>query len=148
MFDFGCHRIEILLNVFGGITKVRSMLANVVFDREVEDTAAAVFEFESGGCATLTVTHAAFEPQDTFHVFGTAGSAHISRLNAGDMAIRTASGERRESHPPDANLHRPLVDDFADAVLSGREPKVTGRIGRDVAAVEEQIYSGSASVRR
>jgi predicted dehydrogenase len=140
MFDFGCHRIEILLNVFGPITEVSSLLANVVFEREVEDTAAALFRFERGACATLTVTHAAIEPQDTVDVYGTRGSVRIRQLNAGDMTIRSEAGERFESHPPDANLHRPLIDDFADAVLTGREPKVTGSIGRAVAVIEEQIY--------
>jgi hypothetical protein len=39
-----------------------------------------------------------------------------------------------------------LIDDFADAVLAGREPKVTARIGRAVAVIEEQIYAHSQSV--
>ena len=141
MFDFGCHRIEILLNTFGPIAQVTSLLANVAFEREVEDTAAAVFRFETGACATLTVTHAASEPQDTFDVYGTRGSVHIRQLNGGDMTIRTDDGERGESHPPHSNLHRPLIDDFAEAIRSRRDPKVTGAIGREVAAVEELIYS-------
>ena len=143
MFDFGCHRIEVLMNLFGSVTEVKGLVANVAFDREVEDTAATLLRFANGACATLTVTHAAREPQDTLDVYGTEGSVHIRQLNAGDVTIRTASGERQESHPPDANLHRPLIDDFTDAVLHGRQPAVGGVIGRAVAVVEELIYSRS-----
>lgn len=140
MFDFGCHRIEVLMNLFGGVKDVSSIVANVVFQREVEDTAAALFRFENGACATLTVTHAAREPQDSLDVYGTEGSVHIRQLNAGDLTVRTNGGERRESYPPHPNLHRPLIDDFADAVLNGRPPGVDGSIGRDVALIEERIY--------
>ena len=140
MFDFGCHRIEVLLDLFGPVRRVTGMTANVVFAREVEDTAAALFHFERGACATLTVTHAANELEDTFDVFGTRGSVRIRQLNSGHLNIRTEAGERAEAHPPDANLHRPLIDDFVHAVLTGRAPTVNGEMGRRVAEVEEQIY--------
>src|SRR2546421_859620 len=61
MFDFGCHRIEVLANLFGPIVEVKAITANVMFDRQVEDTAAALFRFERGPCALLSVSHAAAE---------------------------------------------------------------------------------------
>ena len=33
MFDFGCHRIEVLMHLLGGVTEVRGLVANVVFER-------------------------------------------------------------------------------------------------------------------
>ena len=120
MFDFGCHRLELLLSLFGPVRQTVGLTANVVFDREVEDTAVAVMTFESGPCATVTVTHAAIEPRDTLRVFGTTGSIHVSVLNAGDLVITRQGQEAREAHPPAANLHQPLVEDFVEAVRSGR----------------------------
>jgi len=139
MFDFGCHRIEVLLDLFGPIVGVNALTSRVLFEREVEDTAVAVFEFARGMNATLTVTHAAAEAQDTFSIFGSKGSIHIGVLNAGEMRIKTPDGERLESHPAATNLHQPLIDDFARALLDNSEPAVTGKIGRMVAVVEEQI---------
>src|SRR6185369_254698 len=110
--------------LFGPIAEVKAQTANVVFQREVEDTATALFRFESGACATLSVTHAAREAQDTFDIFGTGGSIHISNLNEGALRISSSEGERNEKHPPDSNLHAPLIRDFVDAVLSNREPLV------------------------
>ena len=50
MFDFGCHRLEILVDVFGPVRDVTSMVGNAApFDRDVEDTAIAVLSFERGG---------------------------------------------------------------------------------------------------
>ena len=64
MFDFGCHRIEVLINLFGKIKQVKSLVGSLLFDREVEDTATALFEFENGPQAIISVTHAARVPQD------------------------------------------------------------------------------------
>jgi predicted dehydrogenase len=140
MFDFGCHRLEILLDLFGPVRRLTSQIANVVFDREVEDTAAALLQFESGVCASLTVTHAASEAQDTLDIFGTAGSIHVAALAAAHVRISNGAGDRVESHPPHANVHLPLVEDFVDAARTGREPRVTGDIGRTVAQLEAEIY--------
>jgi predicted dehydrogenase len=141
MFDFGCHRIEVLLDVFGGIRNVKATVANVLFDREVEDTAAAVFQFDRGTCGMLTVSHAAHEPQDSLSVFGSRGSVHVAVLNEGNVRVKNEKGERTESHPPAPNFHQPLIEDFIRAILENREPAVGGVTGRQVASVEEQIYS-------
>ena len=141
MFDFGCHRIEVLANIFGPIARVSARLANVVFEREVEDTATTLFQFESGACATLSVTHAAREAQDTLDIFGTGGSIHISNLNEGVMRLVSAEGDKCERHPPDPNFHLPLIEDFVDAVINDRQPLVNHETGRMVAMIEEKIYA-------
>ena len=140
MFDFGCHRIEVLLDLLGDICDVKSTLGNAFFDREVEDVAIANFQFDRGACGTLTVTHAAREPQDTFDLFFTNGSIHIPILNEGTMRVVTSEGERVETHPNHPNIHQPLIEDFARAVLENRDPVVAGEIGRQVALIEEKIY--------
>jgi len=142
MMDFGCHRIEILLNLFGPIKQTTAVIGRALFDREVEDTCVAGFEFESGTQASLAVTHAAFESRDTLDIYGGAGSIHTPSLNRGEIRVVTASGERTESHLPRANIHQPLIEDFTRAVLDGREPEVGADAGRAVALIEETIYAG------
>ncbi len=140
MMDFGCHRIEVLINILGPVRSVRSLLGKVLFDREVEDTAVASFEFEKNSFGTLTVTHAALESQDALSIFGSLGSVHVPVLNRGEMRVKTSVGERTESHPPHTNIHQPIIEDFTRAVLIGGKPKVTGEVGREVARIEELIY--------
>jgi len=142
MMDFGCHRLEVLLDLLGPIEETRGFLSNVRFrEREVEDTAVAHLRFRSGAQAVLTVTHAASERRDTLDVFGTDGSAHVAVLNEGGLRIVTADGTREERHPPHANLHQPLVEDFVAAVRDGRDPAVTGEIGLEVSRALAAIYA-------
>src|SRR4051794_8666985 len=53
MIDFGCHRLELLVNLFGPVRRIESIVSSDAFKREVEDTAAAVFQFANGTCATV-----------------------------------------------------------------------------------------------
>ena len=141
MMDFGCHRLEILLNLFGPIERTTSAIGRALFGREVEDTCVASLEFESGAQASVAVTHAAFESRDTLDIYCSAGSIHTAFLNRGEIRIVTAAGERIECHPPHANFHQPLIEDFTRAVLDGREPEVGGDVGRAVAMVVDEIYA-------
>ena len=95
----------------------------------------------------MAVTHASHDRLDTFEVFGTGGSIHVDELNAGSLRIHTGDRSRVESHPPAANIHRPLIDDFVDAVRTGREPGVPGETGRAVNAIEDAIYAVATSGR-
>lgn len=140
MMDFGCHRVEILLNLFGNIETVQAVTSNVVFSREVEDTSVALLGFKQGLQGVLAVSHAAFEPRDTLDVYGSHGSIHIPLLNQGTIRIKAGSDERSEECPPHANLHLPLIEDFAESILTGRDPRVSGTTGRAVAEVIDRIY--------
>src|SRR5258706_6503423 len=71
MMDFGCHRLEVLTDLFGKVRHTESITANVEFELQVEDTAAVLLQFESGPCASLVGTHAAREPPGTLAIFVT-----------------------------------------------------------------------------
>ncbi len=107
----------------------------------MEDTAAALLRFRSGALATLSVTHAAAEPRDSLEIFGRDGSIHVPRLNGAELRIVRGGEERVEEHPAPANLHQPLVEQFADAVLHGGRPVVDGRVGREVNRLLAEIYA-------
>jgi predicted dehydrogenase len=140
MMDVGSHRLELLLNLLGPIRQAEGFLDKVRFERKVEDTGMAVLRFENGARGQITVTHAAAEPRDTLDIYGTAGSIHVESLNRGDLRIVGPFGDRLESHPPHANLHQPLVEDFIAALRKMREPGVSGETGREVQRLLDQIY--------
>jgi predicted dehydrogenase len=147
MADFGCHRLEVLVHLFGTVARARSLVASVALTREVEDTAAVLLQFQRGACAMVAVTNAAAERQDTLDVFGSGGSIRIASLNAGDIAVRTGTIDRVESHPPASNVHVPLVEEFVDAVSGGRDPAVNGEAGRVIALIQDAIYADSPPIR-
>ncbi|MCW5968886.1 MAG: Gfo/Idh/MocA family oxidoreductase [Blastocatellales bacterium] len=140
MMDFGCHRIEIMLNLFGAVSVTRSVTARALFDRKVEDTAIAVLAFTCGAQGVLKVTHAVRESQDTFDIYGSEGAIRAPVLNEGTLHIKTSQGVRIENHPPHANLHQPLIEDFIAAVTDDRAPEVDGAAGRAVQRVLEDVY--------
>jgi predicted dehydrogenase len=141
MMDFGCHRVEVLLDLLGPVEAVTGFPANVrLRDREVEDTCLARLQFRSGAEAVLAVSHAARESRDSVEIFGSAGSAHVPVLNQGRLRVVLPSGSREEDHPPPENLHQPLVADFVRAVREDRDPTVTGEIGEEVSRVLAAIY--------
>jgi predicted dehydrogenase len=146
MADFGCHRVEVLLDLLGPLAGAQGASCRARFrDREVEDTCIATLRFRGGASAVIAVTHAAYERRDTLEIYGTLGSAHVGVLNAGTVRVVTAAGTREEHHPPHANLHQPLVEDFVAAVRDGREPAVTGAVGLEVARAIEMIYRESGA---
>ena len=143
MFDFGCHRIELLTHLFGSVEQVRGLASQALFKREVEDTATALIRFTGGVQAVLSVTHAARQPQDTLIIFGSAGTLEVPELNAGTLVIRHSGGDRTENHPPHPNFHLPLIEDFVQAIFEGRTPAVDGHTGRETARAVEKIYLGA-----
>jgi predicted dehydrogenase len=149
MIDFGCHRLEVLVHLFGPVDQTVAVTANIVFQREVEDTAAVLLHFIKGPCASVTVTHAVRGTEDTLTVFGTRGSIRAASLNSGTLVVAAgeAGGERTESHPPAPNVHRPLIDDFVNAVTEDRDPAVDGAMGRAVSAIVDDIYAVAPSTR-
>jgi predicted dehydrogenase len=141
MADFGCHRIEVLLDLLGPLASVHGFASNVRFkDREVEDTCVAHLRFESGAQGLITVSHAALERRDTLEIVGTRGSALVPVLNEGRLRVITEGGAREEHHPPHENLHQPLIEDFVAALREDRDPAVPGEVGLAVQRVLAAVY--------
>ena len=140
LMDFGCHRIEVLLNILGAVSKAWGSQGSLITDWDVEDTSISIMEFQSEARGMLAVSRAIEEPQDTLDIYGSAGSIHIPVLNNGGMTVITPGGERREDHPPHQNLHLPHIDAVTQAFLANREPPVPGETGLRVAEITEEIY--------
>jgi predicted dehydrogenase len=140
LMDFGCHRIEVLLNILGTVSRAWGSNGRLVTDWEVEDTSVSILEFQNEARGMLAVSRAVEEPRDTLDIYGSAGSIHVPVLNSGSMTIVTPEGERREDHPPHQNLHLPYIQAVADAFLENREPPVPGETGLRVAEIIEEIY--------
>jgi predicted dehydrogenase len=145
MMDMGCHRIEMLLRLFGPVDDVTSWVGRLKIDRAIDDTGTALLHFRSGVHAALSVSWAPLERRDSVEIFGDRGTISIPALGAGTMLVRTDAEERTEHHPSNPNHHQPLVDDFIRAVAEWRAPLVTGEIGLEVNRLEAAIYSSPQS---
>src|SRR4051812_40282411 len=124
--DVGSHRLNLFLDLFGRPVEVQARYDTLLGGHEAEDCATLLLRFESGVHATLHCLFGTDAGADDFWILGTRGRLVASPLNGDRLVVETAQGVRVESHPPPANLHGPLVADFAAAVREGRDPLVTG----------------------
>ena len=143
LLDLGCHRVQLLLTLFGPIRTTRSLLGSLRFKHDVEDTGTALLEFSSGVHAVLATSRAVWERRDTIEVFGTRGSLVMSDLSNGVLRIDASGQIREERFSTDENGHVALIADFSSAIRERRPPHVTGRAARDVVAVTESFYAQS-----
>jgi predicted dehydrogenase len=143
LMDFGCHRIEVLLNLLGPARSATGTTGRVYPDHDVEDTATVAMAFAGGASGLVTVIRGGTEDYDTVSIQGTQGSIRLETLNEGGLTVSTAAGTRRENWPCHANPHLPLIEAFSRDVCLGQSPAVNGRVGRAVQAVIEAVYTAS-----
>lgn len=127
------HTLDLLLYLFGPVVRVTGRVATRLHDITVEDTAAALLEFENGAFGVFECSTAA-QPgfPRRIEVTGTAGSV-------------VQEEAPRPANVADATPHRRVFEDFIDAVKTGRAPACDGREGRRSVAVIEAIYRSAKS---
>jgi predicted dehydrogenase len=135
LMNQGIHTVDLLVWLLGTVTRVTGRTATRLHNIEVEDTAVAMLEFANGAVATIEATTAAFPgfPRRV-EITGTKGS-----LVYEDPARPAVVG--------DATPHRRVLEDFIEAVRTGRKPAADGTEGRRSVAVIEAIYRSSKSGR-
>lgn len=141
LMDFGCHRVEVLLNLLGRVKSATGTTGRVYPDHDVEDTATVALAFQGGATGLVTVIRGGTEAYDTVYIQGTEGSIRVDTLNAGRMTVSTPAGIRRETWPCHANPHLPLIETFTCDVLEGRPPAVDGHLGREVQRIIDAVYA-------
>jgi predicted dehydrogenase len=131
LMNQGIHTLDLLLWLVGPVTRVTGRTATRLHKIEVEDTAMALLEFANGALGTIEATTAAFPgfPR-RIEITGTKGT-----LAYGDPPRPPVVG--------DATPHRRVLEDFIEAVRSGRQPACDGVQGRRSVAVAEAIYRSS-----
>jgi len=133
LMNQGIHTIDLLLHLFGPVARVTGRMATRLHDIEVEDTAAALLEFENGALGVVEASTAAYPgfPR-RIEVSGTKGSV-------------VHEDPPRPAAVADATPHRRVFEDFIGAVRQGRAPVCDGREGRASVAVIEAIYRSATS---
>ncbi len=151
------HTLDLMLRLAGPVRAVRAMVATTAFHQmESEDFAAGVLEFASGAVGALVATTAAYPGEaeairldcDAASVLLQSGTATYSwkdgRVETAGAEARTGGGADPMAFPMD--WHRDLIADFADAVRSGRSPRVSGEeallVHRLIEAIEVSSSKG------
>ena len=143
LMDFGSHRIDILLDILGPVREVSAFTDRLLFERQVEDSASLLLRHSSGAHSLAGAYHTIGPLCDELEVFCSAGSLTLKSLNSGSLTITRGNEREILELPPHSNLHLPLLEDFGRAIAGRRQPRVTGRIGRETSRIMEAAYRSS-----
>lgn len=139
------HLIDLLLWLLGPTTEVCASTAILRHPIGVEDTATALLRFESGALGVLDASTSALQPLPaTLELHGEKGSIAWDEENHQTRGHRLLPLPRGKT-PDTLQLQ---MDDFAEALRTGRPPRVDGREGlRSLQAVEALYRSASTGQR-
>ncbi len=163
LMNQGIHTVDLLQWIFGPVRRVFARTAAKLHDIEVEDTAVAVLEFESGALGTLEAATSAYPgysrrieltgANGTLILDGDALSA-IDLHDASDDERPTTGGATTHAAVSaaspvvaDASAHQRVFEDFIRAVAQRTAPCCDGRSGRESVALVEAIYTSARSDR-
>ncbi|RLJ59251.1 putative dehydrogenase [Litoreibacter meonggei] len=153
------HTLDLALSLTGPVTQVQAMARTTKLHRmEAEDTVAAGLDFANGAVGTLTATTASFPGgAESITLHCTNASA---RLKSGELHIHWQDG-RTETHGANAATgggadpmafthawHQGVLDDFVQAIETGRPPLVTGRAALKTHALIEALMESSLEGKR
>lgn len=159
LINQGIHTVDLVRWMGGPVKSVTGFARTLSHDIEVEDTASAAIEFESGalGCIQST-TSASPGLHISVEVLGDKGSAILKdsdivfwKTETSDCAPsqegpKTGSGSR-DPMAFSASGHAAQFEDFLKAIAENREPLVTGQDGRDTLELVLAVYEASRSGR-
>lgn len=118
--DAGCHRLDLLVWLFGPPAAITARLLSVTPEGAEREARLTL------GWTGDLVAEAYFswngEKRDRLVISGTAGTVVLDPLDGGELHWDTASAVRSETAWVHANPHAPLLDDFETALEAGRAP--------------------------
>ena len=151
------HTLDLMLSLTGPVQEVQAMAATTGFHQmEAEDFVAGGMRFASGAVGSLMATTAEFPGSAETLILGCERAT--AELASGVLTLRWRDG-RTERIGEEAGTgggadpmafpydwHKALIADFADAVTTGRPPRVTGtdalRVHRLITALETSAREG------
>lgn len=154
LWDIGCHKFDMMLELVGMPKTVYAVMDTMTHSYEVEDSCSALFEMENGSHCLSSFNWNSKVWADEFEILGTQGKITLNPCDSENLEVqlvpRLIKGMGKEvtyimrfNHP---NVHFPLIDDFAKAVLERREPKISGEEGyktnKILSAIEESARTG------
>ncbi|MGJ8611198.1 MAG: Gfo/Idh/MocA family protein [Octadecabacter sp.] len=160
MITQAIHTIDLALSLTGPVASVQAMTATSPFHKmESEDLAVAGLRFANGAVGSFMATTVAFpQAEEVITLHFEHASLRVGKFGL-DVTWRDGRVEQEQDAPdtPDINdpaftkhdWHRGVIEDFIDAITTGRPPIVTGRAAlaahRFINAIEVSSRNGTAT---
>ena len=154
LMNQGIHTVDLLLWLLGDVTQVQARAATTLHAIDVEDTLVATLTFASGALGTLQATTAAYPGYPRrVEITGTEGTVVIEhdRLAGWDLKSGRVDGTTLTSGTQsattavvaDATPHQRVVEDFVEALRTGRRPACDAREGRRSVELAGALYESA-----
>ena len=143
--DMGSHMFDLLIGLFGLPSHVFARAQTLVQPYEVEDSASVMLRLENGSIATGSFHWNSRAWSHRLEVIGTQGKVVWDPFDGNPVWLSTGSDARELDLPNAGNVHMPLVEDFAQAVLDGRDPGVTLSEAAKTNRLLDAVYRSATS---
>jgi UDP-N-acetyl-2-amino-2-deoxyglucuronate dehydrogenase len=153
LMNQGIHTVDLLLWLFGPVSRISARIATRVHDIEVEDTAVAILEFANGALGTIEAATSIYPGYPRrVELTGSEGTLLLEgdTLIAEDLRAATAESPApariaasEASHSAtvsDTLPHQRVFEDFIRAIETDGTPACDAREGRRSVEVVEAIY--------
>ena len=115
LYDIASHRIDAMNFLFGQPIAATGLLSNALHQLPVEDSATALIQYPNGIHGIVDVRWNSRIKRDQFRILGTEGEINLDPLSGPELRI----ANHTEFLPTHANIHYPLIENFADALQTG-----------------------------
>ena len=115
LYDIASHRIDAMNFLFGKPEQAVGLLSNALHSIKVEDSASVLIRYPDGIHGYVDVRWNSRVSRDQFRIVGVEGEINLDSLNGPELRV----AGRVEMLPSHANVHYPLVLNFAGAVAAG-----------------------------
>ncbi|MBV7338407.1 Gfo/Idh/MocA family oxidoreductase [Chloroflexi bacterium TSY] len=154
------HHIDALQWFMGSVQSVSAYTATLAHEMEAEDVGVATLRFVNGALGTIEGSTLTW-PQNlegSVAIFGERGSVKIGGTALNRITLWKVDGQLEEEaeiltsqrvDPPSVYgySHREVIQEFAEAVLEGKEPGTPGEEARRSLALVLAIYESARSGR-
>jgi UDP-N-acetyl-2-amino-2-deoxyglucuronate dehydrogenase len=158
LMNQGIHTVDVLQWLLGPVTRVRAATSTRVHSIEVEDTAVAILEFESGALGVIEAATSIYPGYARrVEVTGSEGTIVVeddrivrSDLRSSMSASAAAPPTTESAASPvvsDASAHQRIIEDFASAVAQGTPLACDAREGRRSVAIVQAVYEAARTGR-
>lgn len=146
LVDTGSHRLDLLCWMLGTPERVAAFVDTGEMPIQAPDTESLLIRMASG--VHVTTHHGLRSPSDDrFEIWGTQGVLSATSVDGPSLELRAGGNVERWELPKDANVHFPLIDDFAQRLASGQPPRYTGEDGLQASRIIEAAYRSAACGR-
>lgn len=154
LMNQGVHTVDLLLWLFGDVSRVQSTVRTAQHAIEVEDTALAILEFANGPVCSFLATTAAYPgfPRRV-EITGSEGTVILEddRIVASNLrdsketSAQLSITDEGAASPVvnDIRGHKAILEDFIHAIQNNGTPACDAREGRKSIALIERIYSAA-----